>query len=336
MRKLLIVLAAFVLVLAYTVPGIAGQRGFYGSGRVWAGTPSGDDDLLWFQHGTGLNLRRLYGTWRFGAGTLLVGQDYTPVDTMPSNMVWNTDDGLNSYGFAYSGRLEQLKLTMEGLEVALIESQTASSIATATETDTSIARLEASYSFKVGPVAIKPFFGYNTHDDVIAIATNEKSYIIDCSLFGAMAQFPVGALTISLGAYSARNSGNYGLAEDGPSFTIAGTSYNIANAFHNTTTVPIEHVTSTGSALAVNYKASDMITVEGGYSLIRNEIDQNGVRTEAQTRFFYIQAPIALSKDVWIIPEFGTIDYGDLRMTGTADTKLGDISYYSAKWEIRF
>lgn len=336
MRKLLIVLVAFALVIVYTVPGIAGQRGFYGSARVWAGTPSGDDDLLWFQHGTGLNLRRLYGTWRFGTGTLLVAQAYTLVDTMPSNMVWNTDDGLNSYGFAYSGRLDQLKLTVGGLEVALIDNGTTSSVATDTETDTSIARLEASYSFKVGPVAIKPFFGYNTHDDVIAIATNEKSYIIDCSLFGAMAQFPVGALTISLGAYSARNSGNYGLAEDGPSFTIAGTSYSIANAFHNTTTVPIEHVTSRGSALALNYKASDMITVEGGYSLIHNEIDQNGVRTEAQTRFFYIQAPITLAKDVWIIPEFGTIDYGDLKMTGTADTKLGDISYYSAKWEIRF
>jgi len=123
-RKLLIVLVAFALVIVYTVLGIAAQRGFYGSARAWAGTSSSGDDLLWFQHGTGLNLRRLYGTWRFGAGTLLVGQDYTPVDTMPSNMVWNTDDGLNSYGFAYSGRLEQLKLTMEGLEVALIESQT--------------------------------------------------------------------------------------------------------------------------------------------------------------------------------------------------------------------
>ena len=336
MRKLLIVLVAFALVIVYTVLGIAAQRGLYGSARVWAGTPSGDDDLLWFQHGTPLNLRRLYGAWKFGAGKLLVGQAYTQVDTMPSNMGWNTDDGLNFYDFAYSGRLEQIKLTVGSLEVALIDNGTTSSVATDTETDTSIARLEASYSFKVGPVAIKPFFGYNTHDDVIAIATNEKSYIIDCSLFGAMAQFPAGALTISLGAYSARNSGNYGLAEDGPSFTIGGTSYSIANAFHNTTTVPIEHVTSRGSALAVNYKASDMITVEGGYSLIHNEIDQNGVRTEAQTRFFYIQTPITLAKDVWIIPEFGTIDYGDLKMTGTADTKLGDISYYSAKWEIRF
>jgi len=208
LRKLFIVLAAFAFMAACSMPAIAAEAewSFYRSSRIGA---SAKADYIGggFEYGTDLNLRKLFGTWKFGAGKLLVGQAHTPVDTIPSNMVWNTDDGLNSYGFAYSGRLEQIKLTVGGLEVALIENGMTSSVATATETDTSIARLEASYSFKVGPVTIKPFFGYDIHDNIVAAATTEKPYSIDSSLFGAMAQFPVAAFTISLGAYSARNSG---------------------------------------------------------------------------------------------------------------------------------
>jgi hypothetical protein len=335
-RKLLVVLAAFALVVVYTVPGTPAQEGFYENGATGTTLRAGDMGGR-SAYDTGLTLRRLYDAWRFGTGTLLAVHGYMPMDTVPSDMVWNTDDDPNSCGLAYSGRLEELKVAGGGLEVGLIGNGRTSSVPTATETDYSIARLEASYSFSVGPVTIKPFLGYNPHDDLVSISPAEKSYSIDCSLFGGMAQFPVGAFTISLGVYSTRNFRNYGLAEDATSFPGADARYTVANAFHGSASDSVEDIRSTGSALAVNYKASDTITVQGGFGMISNEVDvASGVRAEFEVTAVYIQAMFTLAKNVYITPEIGAVDYSDLRMSGTADTKLGDVSYYGAKWEIRF
>jgi hypothetical protein len=328
-RKLLILLAAFSLVVVYTVPATPAQDGFYENGAIGA-TPRAGDVSGRSVYDTGLTLRRLYGARRFGAGTLLAAQAYMPVAPVPSNMLWNTGDGLSSCGPGYTGRLDELKVTGGGLAVGLIGNGRASSFPAGTETGSSIARLEASYSFNVGPVTIKPFIGYNTHDDLLSISATEKSYSIDCSLFGGMAQFPVGAFTISVGVYATRNCGNYGLAEDAAGFPVA-------DAFHSTATDSTEDVTSTGSALALNYKASDTITVQGGFGMISNEVDvASGVRAEFKVTAVYIQAMFTLAKDVYITPEIGSVDYSNLRMSGTADTRLGDVSYYGAKWEIRF
>lgn len=91
---------------------------------------------------------------------------------------------------------------------------------------------------------IRPFLANHTHDDAVATAATEKSYGIDCSVFGGMVQFPVGAFTISLGVYPARNPGNHSLVKDAPSFAVAGANYRIGNAFDNTTTDSVEGATS--------------------------------------------------------------------------------------------
>jgi len=316
-----------------------------------------DDDLSWFlqgnsriggnvkadaisgtfEYGSGPNLRLLYGTWNFGAGTLVVGQDYSPIDTFISNQMgpayWGGDiDGL-PWGGIYDGRTAQLKLSMAGFQVALVEPKVVSAYDIfavgylPTDTDTSMPKIEASYSFKAGPLGLKVLGAMNTSDDVVitGITTKtEKTYSIDSNVFGVMANYATGPFSVAANLYMATNPGNFGLLSD--------TAVNRAMFINNA----IQDVDSMGALVVFGYKATPTIKLEAGYGMVSNDLEVSGVTVESETNSLYVQAVIALAKGVYIVPEFGTVDYGDLSVTGTPDTKLGDVSYFGAKWQIDF
>jgi hypothetical protein len=79
------------------------------------GDGSGDIDV-----GT----RRLFGVWNFGAGSLKVGKDYTPVSQFISGQAFGGDLGLLGYGTMYGNRVGQIALSFGGFEVALMQPQT--------------------------------------------------------------------------------------------------------------------------------------------------------------------------------------------------------------------
>jgi hypothetical protein len=130
---------------------MAADWNFYGSARMatWRtindlGNPTdSDDDTTWaqqgnsrlgatvkvndqiggaFEYGTGVNLRKLYGTYNFGAGELLLGQTYTPSSSyFYSNSVYAVDGDMLGVGQFYVGRVPMVQLKMGGLKVALIK-----------------------------------------------------------------------------------------------------------------------------------------------------------------------------------------------------------------------
>ncbi len=51
-----------------------------------------------------VNTRRAYGVWNFGAGSLKVGKDYSPVSQFVSAQVFDGDAGLIGFGAPYAGR----------------------------------------------------------------------------------------------------------------------------------------------------------------------------------------------------------------------------------------
>jgi len=357
MKKLLVLLAAVAFVVAFTVPAMSADWGFYGSARMYTfmndvtpagATPVSDDDLSWFLQGNSrigakvkagavsgrfeyghsddADLRLLNGAWKFGAGTLVVGQDYSPIDTFISNQQgpakWGGDiDGL-PWGGIYDGRTAQLKLKMASFQVALVQPKVVNVVGGA-DTDTSIPKIEASYSFKAGPLALKVLGAMNTCDNVVITGTTEKSYSIDSNIFGVMAKFATGPFSIAANMFMATNPGNFGLLQDN----------SVTSAVFTGTTV--EDCDSTGTLVVLGYKASDMIRLEAGYGMLSNEVDAAGVTTKSETNSMYVQALIALAKGVYIVPEFGTVDYGD-KEVGSVKTKQGDISYFGAKWQINF
>ncbi|MFO8163543.1 MAG: porin [Thermodesulfobacteriota bacterium] len=340
MRKLLVLLSAVAFLVAFTVPAVAADWNFYGSARMYTFindvTPAegdSDDDLSWFlqgnsrigamvkagdisgrfEYGSGPSLRLLNGAWNFGAGSLLVGQDYSPVDVFISNQQgpakWGGDIDMLAYGGIYDGRVPQIKLSMAGFQLALLEPKGAT-LEGLGDTDTSIPRIEASYTFKAGPLALKVLGGYNTCD----IELGSDSYGIDSNVFGLMAKYATGPFSIAGNYYMAQNAGNYGLLQD----AAFGTAAVVDNS--------VEDSDSAGYLLVVGFKASDMIRLEAGYGNVSNERGD----LEAEVTSYYLQAPIALAKGMSLVPEYGVVEYD----VGGEDA--GDISYYGTKWQIDF
>ena len=359
MKKLFVLLAAVAFVVTFTVPVMSADWSFYGSARMYTFMSDyskdytgdvDDSDLSWalqgnsrigahvkagdvsgrFEYGGTANLRLLYGQWNFGAGTLLVGQAYSPIDTFISNQQgpshWGGDIDALPWGGVYDGRVAQIKLKMGSFQVALVQPKVVSATGLAVDdTDTSIPKIELSYSFKTGPLALKVFGGMNTHDDVVISGTTEKEYGIDSNIFGLMAKFATGPFSVAADVYMATNPNNFGLLADGNE--AAGAIF-IDDV--------VEDADGTGALIVLGYKASDMIKLEAGYGMVSNEVEHAGVKAETEFSTYYIQATITLAKGVYLVPEFGSVDYGDLKVTGDPDEKLGDVSYFGAKWQINF
>ena len=80
----------------------------------------------------------------------------------------------------------------------------------------------------------------------------------------------------------------------------------------------------------VSAGCTPILTTPAGAS----ELDKN-------TRFeYYLQAVWQMAPGVFLIPEVGYRDFGDIEYTGFAadpdDLDLGNLFYFGAKWQINF
>jgi hypothetical protein len=348
MRKLLVLLSAVALVVAFTVPAMASDWNFYGNARLNTFMnsdseergPNGfeDDDLNWallgtsriganvqagdilgrFEYGTGVNLRLLYGTWNFGAGKLTIGQDYTPTLTGASWQAWE-DTGMYCFGGVYGGRNAQIRVDIGGFSFAAINPNVAMpaalAVAGGVDTDVTLPKFEASYSFKVGPASVKVFGGYQTYE---AVDANDDAVDVDSYVVGFDLKVGLGPITIQGDAYMGENTGQYGLWQVGAD--------DIGWDAVDAETVDCD---TTGYILAVVFKASDSLRFEGGYGYLGHELE-GGDPDEVSA--YYVQAMITLAKGVFVVPEIGKINYKE----NAAGNDEGDTTYYGAKWQINW
>ena len=70
---------------------------------------------------TGMRLRLAYGVWNFGAGTLLIGQDFPLTDYYVTS-IYHTDNGMQGWGGLgiNEARISQIKVQFGGLRFALV------------------------------------------------------------------------------------------------------------------------------------------------------------------------------------------------------------------------
>jgi hypothetical protein len=90
--------------------------------------------------------------------------------------------------------------------------------------------------------------------------------------------------------------------------------------------------------VAIGFKPTESLTLEAGVGYVNSERDANAANVEQEQDFmeYYLQAVVALAKGVYIVPEIGYRDFGDLQVTGQRDRDLGDLFYAGAKWQIDF
>lgn len=305
-----------------------------GNSRIGAKVTSGDVAgvvELSVDDENGVNTRLLYGTWEFADGcSLLIGQDYTPVYTNLSGQVHNDDDGLNPYGMAYDGRQPQIKLLINNFELAFIEPETgygnaapAFQAGATPDTDTTLPKIAARYTFKTDAFAIRPYAGWQTVSAEYHAPGYEDDEDVDAYVVGLDAKFYLGPAWLAVAGYFSQNPGVYGLRQ-------------ACNAMPVWTATGVEDNDSYGLAAAAGYKFTDAVSIEAGIGYVNSEVDTAGGDWEEDTLTYYVNLPIRLADIFFIIPEIGFIDFGDSEITGVPDEDLGDSWYAGAKWQINF
>jgi hypothetical protein len=361
MKKLLTILAVMALVCAFTLPAAAVDWNFYGSARMatWyesrdfgdgqnaAGTDDSDDGTIWDLQGNtrfgarvkgettrgrvefGVNestitSRLLNGSWNFGAATLLVGKDYTPVSQFISSSAWGVDGGadaniLNS-GTFYGSRNGQIKLSFGGFQIAAITYAEGNPAPTGDE-DHYLPKIEASWGMAFDNFNFTLQGGYQTYtiEDVTSPVDGSTNDVdIDSYMLGAMGGFNFGPAFVKAAAYMAQNGGNAGWGFSTSSGSFDGDD-------------DLDDMDSYGGALVAGFRMSDMVVFEGGVGYRNDELDTSAAK-ESERMQLYLQALVTMAPGVHIMPEIGFVDYFD---DGNGDDQ-GDALYLGAKWQIDF
>jgi hypothetical protein len=306
-----------------------------GNSRIGANVSAGDVGGA-FEYGTGVNVRKLYGTWNFGSGTLLVGQTYTPITHLLSYQVGNGDNGLLNVGEMYAGRQPMIQFTFGSFKFALISPSVAAAGAygsPAIDTDVTLPKIELNYNFKSDMFFVDVYGGYQTYD-MVGPTDNGKS--IDAYVAGVDGGVTFGPATVVANLFTAQNSQAYGCT----SATAGAPAASVFDGNPNFDGTDFRNYTEMGGLLLARGKFNDMVGWEAGFAYKSGEQEQGtGVaKVENVTMAYYFQVPLTLADGVFIVPEIGMYDYGDAdqKSAPVGKTKRGNMTYFGAKWQINF
>jgi hypothetical protein len=325
MKKLMVLVAALALVAASAMTAAAADWNFYGSARIATYFQDSDDNYrqalqgnsriganvkvsdeltgrFEYGHGGGnTGVRLLYGEWNFGAGSLLVGQTYSPLNMFPSLQVGVPDLGydtnLLAFGGVYSGRERILQLKFGDFKIAAVP---VANVPAGGESQ--FPAIEASYSMKFDAFSLGVAGGYQSYDTA---AGDVSSYMI--AVEGG-ANF--GAAYLKGSVYMGENAGDLIWISTGGG--------------NDGTGAPGADVDNLGFVLVAGMKVNDFASFETGYGWA--EIDLGAADDEVKS--YYLQATLTLAPGVYVIPEIGQVD--------EVEAGQGDYTYYGAKWQINF
>lgn len=264
-------------------------------------------------------LRLLYGTVKLGAATLIGGVDYTPIDTLYSGQVSNTDNGLLSEGMVYEGRVGQARLEIGGFQVALV---TPTVNGVGDDTDVLIPKIELAYDMKTDAFTVGGFLGFQTYDwGDSDVSESNTSFVL-----GGRGKFNFGPAYVNFCVAYAQNPTNYGIG-----------MRNTYATSQNTTGADVEDAAAIMGALVVGAKLGPSLGIEGGVGYMTSTVT-DGLTDEDHTgdaMTYYIQLPITLAKGFFIVPEISIYDYGEDDDGNTA-TENGQRVDFGAKIQINF
>ena len=391
MKKLILAIAVVALIASpalavdWNFYGSARMATFYdsrdyGDGRNPSDTGSDDADLQWDLQGnsrvgatvkaenlkgqfelglkgsgtgdTDAGTRRIYGVWDFGAGSLKVGKDYTPISQFISGQAFDGDLGLLGVGTMYGNRTGQIALSFGGFEIALITPN--SGLASGMSADTTITSQPG--PLPASPVTdVNPDFTGGDVDEYFPKIEAKYGMAFDMFNFNVRGGYQIYTIEDVLSPANGKTNDidiqSYILGVDagvnfGPAYVKAAFSFgtNWGNAAWNldgnrgNSSVAIfdgdDDVKDTDSwmaALVAGFKFTDQMSFEAGFGYRNDDPDVKG-EDEDEVWEAYGQAVISLAPGVWLVPEIGYTDY----MDDSAGDDQGDRLYIGAKWQIDF
>jgi predicted porin len=265
--------------------------------------------------------RLAFGQWNFGAGTLIFGKHYTPATFLGySFMIGDVADSGDGWmlvtGMPYIGRQPQIRLTIAGFEVALIEQNTGQQgLHPGADIDRALPRIEAAYSFRTPVIALRPVLGYQTY--------KVDDETVDSYLAGLGVSLTLGPAYIKVTGSWQQNAGNYG------------NTNLIAPAARNWTGT--DDAESLQGTFVAGFNFSPTFFIEAGVGYTENKVDvAPGVEMKQTGAVYYLQAPFTVAKGFTIIPEVGQLARGDIEITGAPDAAQGRLTYFVANLKIDF
>lgn len=324
------------------------EQSLNGNARIGANVKVSDELTGEFEYGTlgGVaDVRILWGEWNFGAGSLGVGQNYTPLLFPYSNQVYNLnafnkgDHNMSTFGMLYGSRKAMVRLKFGEFQIAavqpklLIESWSAAPLAQP-QTEVKIPSIQAKYKydFDMGHVSVAA--GYQTFD----VVSGANSYSVDSWILGMGGRLDLGGFYFKGNVWGGQNVGNmadilvsgslWSTRANAGSGNFDGAGWGLARYSDGTrATKELIDRDAMAGLLVAGYKIREGLYLETGYGYVSTELDQSGsTKDDAET--YYLQATIFLAPGVFLTPEIG-------RINGKDDTQV-DITYGGIKWQINF
>ncbi len=287
-----------------------------GNSRFGATVKVSDELTAGFEYGTGVNVRKLYGEWNFGAGKLLVGQTYTPLNWFYSDQVYGGDNDLLAQGGLYSGREAMLQLTFGGFKVAFLGANQVNDGLVATSTEVKMPAIELAYTMKMDNFGVKAGFGYQTYSATVGGVEND----IDSYVFALGGSATFGAFYVGTNFFLGQNAGNMiAIDTDGTNAWKGG--------YAALTATDVVDNDVFGAMIAAGFTLNDMFNFEVGYGYVATEYDVDGSNKD-KAQSYYLNSTVTLAPGVFFVPEMGRID-GD----EGGDTET---DYFGIKWQINF
>jgi hypothetical protein len=375
MKKLFVIFASVALIAAFAVTATAADWSLYGNARMATfmtdqdfGDPTfnnavgdnDDDDLIFdlqgnsrigatvknenisarFEYGTGINLRRLYGTYDFGSAKLKIGQDYTPVSQFISGQVFDGDLGLLGVGTFYGLRRQQISVAVGDFEIAFIRPASAA-LAGATvgqDVDEETPCIEAKWGMSTDMFNFNIRGGWQTYDVDFAAGGLASSESVDSTVIAVDGGVNFGPLYVKAAVSQGTNIGVpwFGYSETDPAPGFFGYANGVPAI--DPANGDLVEVDTLQYALVVGFKVNDTMTLEAGYGYKEDDPDDLvGVPTqEDDMTSFYAQLVWQIAPGLFLIPEFGMFDYGDTGVNIPNGGDSGDLTYYGAKWQVNF
>jgi hypothetical protein len=277
-----------------------------------------------------MRLRHLWGQYDFGAGKLMIGQNYPLYDAPVSGIAFYSG-GLQKFGgIGYNvARTSQLRLTFGDLRVAFLPPDTSSSGGATyyQETNTTFPKIEVRYDMKMDAFAFNFIGGYQTWEtedyDQGTNTGTRASEDISSYVLGVRGKANFGPAYAGLALTYRQNGGNYG------AWTVSGKeSAKIENA-------SVKDAEAIGVVAALGWKINDMFTLEGSYAMLNTEIKDTALNNEDDTVAYGLIAKITLAPGVIIQPELIFQDNKDVTNDGVT-TEQGDSTIFGVWWLINF
>jgi len=278
-----------------------------------------------FEYGTGVDVRRLYGEWNFGGGSLLVGQEWTPLNISLSNQIYGNsslgyDADLDGLGDVTSGRAPMLRLSFGNFQIAAVKPDATYLIPGASSTQVMLPAIEAYYKIPMNNWNIQLAGGYQTFDVYSAANQTGRSQSVTSYTGAVGVDATFQAFTLAGIVHAGQNEGN--LIDILP--IDAGTTFAGNSSYATGTIVDNDSI---GFNLIASYTANEMFKFETGYGYIRTKYDTLNA-TKDDARSYYLQSVITLAPGITVTPEIGRIDY--------RQAAQNQITYAAAKWQIDF